>query len=108
MNIKASEQELNKLIASMDTDNTGEIDFQEFKRVMADVFFRKHSRHELQAAFKRFDTDGNGYIGTRELQDVMIRMGRNITRQEVDAMVRTIDENGDGKISFDEFCTLFD
>ena len=92
----------------MDTDGSGDIDFQEFKRVMGDVFFRKHSRKELEAAFKKFDTDGSGYISTKELQDVMSRMGRHISRQEVEAMLRKIDENGDGKVSFDEFCKLMD
>ena len=92
----------------MDVNNSGDIDFEEFKRVMADVFFRKHSRRELETAFKRFDGDGSGYISTKELQDIMLRMGRNVSRQDIEAMVSTIDENGDGKISFDEFCKLFE
>ena len=28
---------------------------------------------ELQAAFKRIDTDGNGFIGSEELKNVLIR-----------------------------------
>lgn len=92
----------------MDRDNSGDIDFQEFKRVMGDAFFRKHSRRELEAAFRRFDADGSGYISTKELRDVMLRMGRHLTRHDVEEMIKTIDGNGDGKISFEEFCKLFD
>jgi Ca2+-binding EF-hand superfamily protein len=35
-------------------------------------------------------------------------MGRHLSRTEVDAMVKSLDTSGDGRISFDEFCRLFD
>lgn len=92
----------------MDTDNSGDIDYREFKRVMADVYFKKHSRHELTVAFQKFDTDGSGFISTRELQDIISKMGKQVTRQEAEAMIKSIDANNDGKVSFDEFCSLFD
>lgn len=92
----------------MDTDKSGEIDYDEFKKVMADCFFKKHSRQELLQAFKKFDTDGNGYITTKELSDIMARMGRHLSRHDVEAMIKSLDTSGDGKLSFDEFCRLFD
>jgi Ca2+-binding EF-hand superfamily protein len=39
----------------MDKDNSGQIDFEEFAAVMADQFYRKPSRKELETAFKYFD-----------------------------------------------------
>jgi calmodulin len=95
-------------MTQMDTDNSGEIDYHEFKAVMAGSFFKKYSRQELMGAFKKFDADGNGYISTKELNDILSRMGRHLSRHEVEAMIRTLDANGDGKLSFDEFCKLFD
>ena len=108
MSVKVTDQEVQRLLGMMDTDHSGDIDYQEFKRVMGDVYFRKHSQHELATAFKKFDTDGSGYISTKELQDIISKMGRHLTRHEVEAMIKTIDTNNDGKISFDEFCSLFD
>jgi Ca2+-binding EF-hand superfamily protein len=108
LNIKPSEKELQRLMTLMDSDHSGEIDYNEFRKVMADSFFKKHSKQELLGAFKKFDTDGNGYITTKELNDVLSRMGRHLNRNEVEAMIRSIDRNGDGKISFEEFCGLFD
>jgi len=35
---------------------SGEIDFDEFAAVMADQFYKKPSRRDLEAAFKYFDT----------------------------------------------------
>ena len=92
----------------MDTDNSGEIDFEEFKNVMGGSFFKKYSKQELQAAFKKFDADNNGYITANELNDILSRMGRHLSRNEIDAMVKSLDSSGDGKISFDEFSQLFD
>lgn len=92
----------------MDSDKSGEIDFQEFKKVMGSSFFKKYSKQELQAAFKKFDADNNGYITTTELSHILSRMGRHLSRQDVDAMIKSIDTSGDGRISFDEFCKLFD
>ena len=108
LNIKANEAELQQLMAQMDTDNSGEIDFQEFKKVMAGSFFKKHSKQELQAAFKKFDADGNNFITSTELNYILTRMGRQLSRHDIDAMIKSLDSSGDGKISFDEFCKLFD
>jgi len=92
----------------MDTDNSGEIDYNEFKKVMGDSFFKKYSKQELLGAFKKFDTDGNGFITSRELHEILSRMGRHLSRSEVEAMIKALDTSGDGKLSFDEFCRLFD
>lgn len=108
LNIKTNDRELQQLMTLMDRDDSGDIDYEEFKRVMADSFFKKYSRQELYAAFKKFDSDGNGYITTKELSDVLSRMGRHLDRNEVNAMIRSLDTSGDGRLSFDEFCKLFD
>jgi Ca2+-binding EF-hand superfamily protein len=92
----------------MDTDNSGEIDYDEFKQVMGGSFFKKHSKQELLGAFKKFDADGNGFITTKELNDILNRMGRHLSRNEIEAMIKSLDTSGDGKLSFDEFCQLFD
>lgn len=108
MNIKANDNEVQQLLSQMDSDNSGEVDFNEFKKVMGATFFKKYSKQELQTAFKKFDADNNGYITTTELNHILTRMGRHISRDDVEAMIRSLDSSGDGKISFDEFCKLFD
>ncbi|CAF1538991.1 unnamed protein product [Adineta ricciae] len=108
LNIKVSDNELQQLMIQMDSDNSGEIDYNEFKKVISASFFRKYSKQELQAAFKKFDTDNSGYITAHELSHILSRMGRHISQNEVEAMVKSLDASGDGKISFEEFCKLFD
>lgn len=50
-----------------------------------------------------FDADGNGVIDRDELLKVMSSLNESLTEEELDAMVREADSNGDGKISFEEF-----
>lgn len=108
LNINPTDKELQELMTMMDTDHSGQIDFDEFKKVMGGAFFRKHTRQEIHAAFKKFDKDGNGYITKEELNEILSRMGRHLSRAEIEGMIRSLDSSGDGKLSFEEFSRLFD
>lgn len=59
----------------------------------------------MKRVFKRMDTTGNGVVTTRELGDFLKRMdnGLRITPASVNTIIRKVDVNGDGKISFSEF-----
>jgi len=61
---------------------------------------------DLQAVFKQFDIDGDGYIQEEELRQVMTKMGQNPTDEEIKAMFKAADLNRDGKISFEEFIEI--
>ncbi|CAF3652032.1 unnamed protein product [Rotaria socialis] len=108
LNVKATDSEVQRLLHRMDTDNSGDIDFNEFKNAMARLFFKKYSRTEVMDAFKKFDVDGNGFISSKELENIMSRMGKHLSQKELQATISSLDLNKDGKISFDEFCALFD
>ena len=62
-------------------------------------------------AFKIYDIDKDGFIGNGELFQVLKTMvGNNLTdkqlQQIVDKTILYADKDGDGKISFDEFCSV--
>lgn len=50
-----------------------------------------------------FDVDGNGLIDREELRKVMSSLNESLSEEELDAMIKEADINGDGQISFDEF-----
>ena len=83
------------------------MEFEEFCRVMGEKFFRKYSQEELRVAFEKFDQDRSGFIQAKELQTIMNKMGRHVSKAEVEGMVKALDTSGDGKISFEEFAQLF-
>lgn len=53
------------------------------------------SREEFKAAFDMFDTDGGGDISTKELGTVMRMLGQNPSREELDAIIEEVDEDGE-------------
>ena len=97
LNIKVDEQGLQALLNQMDANSSGEIDFNEFKTAMAKIYFRRHSKVELEAVFKKYDSDGNGFLTMDELQNVMSSTGRHMNQEEVRSMVQSLDSNHDGK-----------
>ncbi|UJR32063.1 hypothetical protein I4U23_019531 [Adineta vaga] len=107
LNIKVNDNQLKELITQMDSDQSGEIELDEFCYVMGETFFKKHSEEELRIAFEQFDQDGSGYIQADELESIMHKMGRHLNRSQIDGIVKSLDTSGDGKISFEEFVQLF-
>ncbi|XP_078092521.1 troponin C, skeletal muscle-like [Mustelus asterias] len=61
---------------------------------------------EFKAAFDMFDIDGGGDISTKELGQVMKILGQNPTREELDAIIEEVDEDGSGTIDFEEFLVM--
>ena len=57
--------------------------------------------------FEQFDADSDGFITPQELKDAWTKMGDSISMEEAEAIVAEADENGDGKVSFDEFCNMW-
>ena len=75
--------------------------------MMININARRHNREGLEAAFKKYDSDGNGFLTVDEFQAVMSKTGRQMSRSEVKSMLQSLDSNKDGKISFEEFIKLF-
>ncbi|CAJ0966121.1 unnamed protein product [Ranitomeya imitator] len=61
---------------------------------------------EFKAAFDMFDTDGGGDISTKELGTVMRMLGQTPTKEELDAIIEEVDEDGSGTIDFEEFLVM--
>jgi calmodulin len=75
---------------------------------MASRFHKKYTYDELKQAFEFFDRDGSGYITKEELRLALNRLGKLCTEKELNAMISVNDDDGNGKISFDEFQKLLE
>ena len=60
----------------------------------------------MAEAFAVFDVDKDGYITKSELHQVMNRLGENLTDEQLAAMIKEADTDGDGKINIAEFRLL--
>ena len=59
--------------------------------------------------FKSVDTDGNGTMNRTELEGLMKNLGhRDISEDNISALMEKIDIESDGKITFSEFLVFID
>ena len=101
-----SDEEVEQMFNAVDTDKSGFIDYSEF--VVAALNENQLTTNEkLQAAFKMFDKDGSGMISPDEIKEVLSFGGTNqLNKATLDAIVKQVDDNGDGEISFEEFVEM--
>lgn len=97
-----SDAELKAIMKDMDSNNDGNIDFNEFLCLMAarSKVPALDSEDELREAFKVFDRDGSGLINLEELKAVMKRLGIRLTDEEYDIMMKEADQDGNGVVDF--------
>lgn len=97
-----------RLMDVFDEDGSGTIDFQEFITGLSAFSGKTSKVDKLKFAFKIYDIDRDGFIGNGELFIVMKMMvGKNLQDEElqqiVDKTIMEADEDGDGRLDFEEF-----
>ncbi|GMI36726.1 hypothetical protein TeGR_g479 [Tetraparma gracilis] len=63
----------------------------------------KFRKQEVKKIFMMLDDDNSGDLDKREVNLMMLALGRQITRAELDRGWETIDSNNSGTIDFEEF-----
>jgi len=96
-----AEDEVDRIMKAADTDGSGEIDYSEWIVATTDKT-KLLTDDKLKVAFNVFDRDGGGSISSSEIKEVL-GIGKNIDERVWAEIVREVDPNGDGEISFDEF-----
>ncbi|CAB9524126.1 Calcium-dependent protein kinase [Seminavis robusta] len=102
--IRIPRNEMDELFVRLDMDGNGVVDYSEFLALQGDLVCQ---RDKLQAAFDAFDTDGNGYIEKEDLQVIFHSPGEKvISKATAKAMLKSADQDGDGRLSFEEFVDM--
>ncbi|CAN6219281.1 unnamed protein product, partial [Urochloa humidicola] len=93
------------LMEAADADGNGSLDYGEF--VTLSVHLRKIGNDEhLHKAFAYFDRNQSGYIEIDELRESLADdLGQN-HEEVINAIIRDVDTDKDGKISYDEFAAM--
>ncbi|CAD8128989.1 unnamed protein product [Paramecium sonneborni] len=98
-------QEVQKIMDLVDMDGQGIIDYTEF--IIASMDRKKAVQKEkLKEAFYIFDKDANGSTSEQEIKEVLGSSLQGIDEKYWLDMIREIDKNDDGQISYEEFCDM--
>ncbi|OMJ68149.1 hypothetical protein SteCoe_34487 [Stentor coeruleus] len=100
-----SDQDIDTLIAKVDLDQNGKVNYSEFLTATID-WSKEMSRERLEIAFKALDADHSGKISKEEL---MIAFGGSHMSSKIfKEMIDEADLDGDGEIDLEEFCTYME
>ena len=94
------------LFQSVDSDGNGTIEFEEFLLLMQNRLHETTFEEDLRKAFDHFDTDHDGYISQKELKKAMKKNKMQLSKTEINVMMKEADSDGDGMVSFEEFVSM--
>ncbi|EZA52238.1 Troponin C, isoform [Ooceraea biroi] len=100
---------LDELIEEVDADKSGRLEFEEFVTLAAKFIVEEDAEaleKELREAFRLYDKEGNGYIPTTCLREILRELDDQLTNEELDIMIEEIDSDGSGTVDFDEFMEM--
>ena len=89
------------IMAQVDSDQNGDIDYVEFLKGCMD-YERNLSKENLKRIFSVFDQDDNGEITLDEIKSILGNQPQ-LTDSAWEDMMREVDKNHDGKIDLCEF-----
>jgi len=99
-----SDDEIDKIMQSFDADGNGVVCFEEFLALMGSQDLSEEI--ELKIAFNMIDTDGSGTISCAEVRALLAKTNQMLTEGEMDDLLKDVDLNFDGELSFSEFVDL--
>jgi Ca2+-binding EF-hand superfamily protein len=70
------------------------------------IDFTTEDRKQYKEVFDALDSDGSKAITIKELEEPLIALGFVSSREKVAELVKEVDEDGSGKIEFDEFLLI--
>ena len=97
------DNELNEFLEAEDTEGTGKLNFDSFCRVA--LHFNEEDdealQKELKEAFRLYDKEGNGYIPTSSLREILAALDDQLTTDQLNEMIAEIDTDSSGTVDFD-------
>jgi Ca2+-binding EF-hand superfamily protein len=109
MGLKVKPAALKDIIEDIDEDGSGLLEFGEFCQLAAKFLVEEDEealKKELKEAFRIYDKEGNGYISTDTLKEILKELDSKLTDEDLDNIIEEVDEDGSGTLDFDEFMEM--
>ena len=92
-----------QMLADLDADGNGSIDFGEWLSLMTKRVNDKDTRVNINKIFALYDDERTGFISVKNLRRVAEDLGETINDAELDELIQRADIDQDGLVSEDEF-----
>ncbi|KAF2581147.1 hypothetical protein F2Q68_00003596 [Brassica cretica] len=116
-----TDEDVCKAIETYDVDGDGRISYDEYvkmcdsiekqaagvDKLVTSVTLPEEKMQEMKATFMLFDVGNNGFITAADFQLSAKNYGEKLTEEEAYNLLRNLDADGDGRVSFDEFVKRF-
>eukprot|EP00943_MAST-04B_sp_MAST-4B-sp1_P004860 g4860.t1 len=124
LKIRLNARDTGKLFRLIDSNNDGEIRFNEFSMFIygskhSDAISRLRAKvtkmarnwdggRDMHKAFKKFDRDNKKFVTGREFAKVLKSNGFEFSKHEIDMIMMQFDVDGDDRITFRDFMDFID
>ena len=107
LGISDTREEVDKLVAQIDQDGSGEIEYPEFVEVMRSLFSGRDTAAEMSKAFS-YMADGKERITIADLRKLSTELGDEQTEQFLQEMLLAGDRDKDGAVTFPDFRSMME
>ncbi|XP_008241453.1 PREDICTED: caltractin [Prunus mume] len=106
LGFEMTEEQITQMIADVDKDGSGAIDFDEFVHMMTAKIGERDTKEELMKAFHLIDQDNNGKISAADIKNIAKDLGENFNDREIQEMIEEADRDRDGEVNAEEFIRM--
>ena len=104
LGIRANPDRVDEIWANIiynDKNGDGKINYEEFRS------FAMWRTENLRRTFDEIDANEDGTISAEELQRALHKEGLDAPLKKVKRILHSLDENGDGRVSFEDFRKMY-
>lgn len=108
--MKMPPDELDALVATIDTDGSGQIDFEEFLQVMSRPQELPYSKQDMSRAFKLLagEKDPEGRITPEVLEKALLKFcSSKVSEEEIMRLLHSMETDKEGFINYEEKINIF-
>ncbi|XP_027330240.1 probable calcium-binding protein CML29 [Abrus precatorius] len=108
LGFNTSEQEVRAMMQQGDKNKDGLLSINEFLELNTKDLEAENLANILSTAIEVLDEDGNEILTGPELHEVMENLGLDLSLENCQHLVTSLDADGDGAVSLDEFRLIVD